>query len=92
MPKFLIERHIPGIHTWKEDAFRSVARKSNQVLSDLGTQIQWIHSYVLQDRMFCIYIAPDENLIREHAKLGGFPVNNVTRISDMIDPTTAEAG
>jgi predicted Rdx family selenoprotein len=90
MPKFLIERNIPGIEGWNDDQMRAVARKSNQVLSGLGTQIQWLHSYVVAGKLFCVYIAPDEQLIREHAKLGGFPANNVIRIEEVIDPTTAE--
>ena len=90
MPKFLIERNIPGIERWGPDQMKAVARKSNDVLADLGTQIQWIQSYVVSGKLFCVYIAPDELLIREHARLGGFPCNSVTRIAEVIDPTTAE--
>lgn len=91
MPKFLIERQIPGVERWGPDQLKAVARKSNEVLEGLGTQIQWIQSYVAPGRLYCVYISPDEALIREHAKLGGFPCNNVTRIDRVIDPTTAES-
>jgi hypothetical protein len=90
VPKFLIERHIPGIHTWGPDEMRAIVRKSNDVIGEIGTQLQWIHSYVLNDKLYCVYISPDEGLLREHAKLGGFPCNNVTRIVDIIDPARAE--
>lgn len=90
MPKFLIERLIPGIEKWDSDQMKAVARKSNNVLTGLGTTIQWIQSYVMPGKLYCVYIAPDEKLIREHAKLGGFPCNNVTMIREVIDPTTAE--
>lgn len=86
MPKFLIERHIPGIEKMSEDALKSVARKSNSVLADLGDEIQWIHSYIVEGRTFCIYIAPDEELIREHARITGFPCNSIREVHEILDP------
>jgi hypothetical protein len=91
MPKFLIERHIPGVQTWSPDQLRAVARKSNGVLRDMGPTIQWVNSYVVVDKLFCIYIAEEESLIHQHARLGGFPCTNVTRIDGDLDPTTAES-
>jgi hypothetical protein len=90
MPKYLIERHIPGIDKMSRDEIRAIARKSNAIIADLG-DIQWVHSYVVNGKLYCLYIAPSEDLIREHARLGGFPCNNVTLIQNLIDPTTAEA-
>lgn len=90
MPKFLIERHIPGIEKMGRDELRAIARRSNSALADLGPQIQWIESYVVGGRTYCVYIAPTEDVIREHARLAGFPCNGVTRIEGVIDPTTGE--
>jgi hypothetical protein len=89
MQRFLIERQIVGVEKWGPDQLRAVARKSNGVLRDMGTQIQWIQSYVVPGKIYCVYLAEDEALIREHARLGGFPCNNVTRIEGLMDPTTA---
>jgi hypothetical protein len=90
MPKFLIERQIPGIDKMSRDEIKAIARKSNAVLADLGSEIQWIHSYVVNNRLYCVYIAPSEDLIREHARLGGFPCNVVTRVHGVLDPTSPE--
>ena len=90
MPKFLIERHIVGVEKWGPDQLKAIARKSNGVLRDMGPSIKWINSYVVVDRIFCIYMAEEEALIRQHARLGGFPCNNVTRIDGDLDPTTAD--
>jgi len=87
MPQFLIERHIPGIERMSPSELRAVARKSNGVLADLGSEIQWIHSYIVDGKTFCVYLAPDEDLIREHARLSGFPCNKITQVQGMIDPT-----
>lgn len=89
MQKFLIERQIAGVEHWGPDQLKAVARKSNGVLRDMGTQIQWIQSYVVTGKIYCVYLAEDEAMIREHARLGGFPCNNVTRVEGIIDPTTA---
>ena len=72
------------------DEIKAIARKSNGVLADLGSSIQWIESYVVNNRLYCVYIAPDEELIREHGRLGGFPCNVVSRVYNLLDPTTAE--
>jgi hypothetical protein len=90
MPKFLIERHIVGVEKWSPDQLKAIARKSNGVLRDMGPSIQWVNSYVVMDKIFCIYIAEEEALIRQHARLGGFPCNIVTKIDGDLDPTTAD--
>ena len=88
MQKFLIERHIAGVEKWGPDQLKAVARKSNSVLRDMGSQIQWIQSFVIPGKIVCIYLAADEQLIREHARQGGFPCNQITRIENGMDPTT----
>ena len=90
MRKFLIEREIPGLGRMSPGEFRQVARKSVNVLRELGTDIRWVHSYVTDDKIYCIYRAPNEDMIREHAQRGGFPANRVSQVRTMIDPTTAE--
>ena len=91
MPKFVIEREIPGAGKMSPDDLRRAAQKSNAVLQKLGTDIQWVHSYVAGDKIYCIYNAPSEDLIRKHAEQSGFPANKITRLSAIIDPTTAES-
>ena len=91
MPKFVIERDLPGAGSLKPQELNAISQKSCGVLSKMGPQIQWVHSYVTQDKIYCIYIAPDEKTVREHASQGGFPANRVSEIKTMIDPTTAEA-
>ena len=91
MPKYVIEREIPGAGSLPEAQLMAISQKSCSVLSELGPQIQWIHSYVTTDRIYCVYIAPNEEVIREHARKGGFPANRIARISTIIDPTTAES-
>lgn len=88
MPQYLIERQIPGIESMSPEELKSVARKSNSVLADLGEQIQWLHSYVVDGKSYCVYRAPDEELIREHARMTGIPCNSVTEIQTIIDPAT----
>ncbi|HUY81429.1 MAG TPA: DUF4242 domain-containing protein [Acidobacteriaceae bacterium] len=90
MPKYVIERDLPGAGGLTPDQLKAVSQKSCGVLSNLGPSIQWIHSYVTQDKIYCIYIAPDEDLVREHATQGGFPANRVSEVLTMIDPVTAE--
>ena len=90
MPKFVIEREIPGAGNLKSEELQSIAAKSCGVLRELGPQINWVHSYVTGDKVYCIYIAPSEELIREHAEKGGFPANKISQISAIIDPTTSE--
>ena len=91
MPKFVIEREIPGAGKLSAQELQGISGKSCSVLKDLGPQIQWLHSYVTGDKIYCVYIAPSEELVREHAKRGGFPANKISKISTIIDPTTAEA-
>ncbi|HSG59403.1 MAG TPA: DUF4242 domain-containing protein [Woeseiaceae bacterium] len=89
MRKFLIERHIPGAAKMSMSDIRAVAKKSLGVLADLGVDIQWVESYVSGDKIYCIYLASDEELIREHSRLTGIPANSITEISEIIDPTVA---
>jgi hypothetical protein len=90
MPKYLIEREIPGASKLSAEELQGVSQKSCGVLRDMGPQIQWLHSYVTDDKLYCVYIAPNEDAVREHASKGGFPANRISRISSLIDPTTAE--
>ena len=90
MPKYVIEREIPGAGSLSERDLAAIAQKSNRVLAKLGPEIQWLHSYVAGDRIYCLYIAPNEELVREHARQGGFPANRVTQVAATIDPTTGE--
>jgi hypothetical protein len=90
MPKYVIERDLPGAGKLTPDQLRGVSQKSCNVLSKLGPEIQWIHSYVTADKLYCIYRAPNEAMIREHAQQGGFPANKISEVSTIIEPTTAE--
>ncbi|MDQ6602954.1 MAG: DUF4242 domain-containing protein [Chloroflexota bacterium] len=90
MPKFVIEREIPGCGDWPADQLKAVAQTSCGVLSEMGPQISWIESYVTGDKIYCVYIAPNEEMVREHAQKGGFPANRVSQVRTMIDPTTSE--
>jgi hypothetical protein len=89
MRKFIIEREMPAIGTADRETFKGAAQKSNAVLKQLGPDIQWVHSHVTNDKIFCIYLAQDEALIRKHAEISGFPANKITEIRRTIDPTTA---
>jgi hypothetical protein len=91
MPKYVIERDMPGLGQFSPSQLQTASRQSCGVLRDMGPQVQWIHSYVTGDKMYCIYNADNENLVREHATRGGFPANAVNRVMSVIDPTTAEA-
>ncbi len=91
MPKFVVEREIPGAGKLSAEQFQSIAQKSLSILKSLGPQIQWLESYVADDRLYCVYIAPNAEMIREHARQGGFPANRISEVKRMIDPTTAEA-
>jgi hypothetical protein len=90
MPKYVIEREIPGAGDLTAEQLQAVSQKSCNVLRDLGPQIQWVHSYVTNDKIYCVYIAQNEQLVREHAKRGGFPANKVSEVREVIDPTTSE--
>lgn len=90
MPKYVIEREIPGAGKMTAEQLKGISQTSCGVLSKMGPQIQWVHSYVTGDKIYCIYNAPNEAMVREHAKQGGFPANSVSKVSTIIDPTTAE--
>lgn len=90
MPKYVIEREIPGAGQFTAEQLKGISQTSCGVLSQLGPQIQWLHSYVTADKIYCVYVAPNEDMVREHAKQGGFPANSVAKVFSMIDPTTAE--
>jgi hypothetical protein len=90
MPKFVIERKLPGAGKLSAGEMKQVAQKSCSVLRDMGPSIQWLHSYVTDDKIYCVYIAPDEKAVREHAQRGGFPADSVATVRQVIDPTTAE--
>jgi hypothetical protein len=90
MPKYVIERNIPGAGKMSEADLKTVSQKSCGVLRKLGSEIQWLQSYVTDDKIYCVYIAPNEAMVREHAKQGGFPANSVAVVRKVIDPTTAE--
>ena len=90
MPKYVIEREIPGAGNLSSQDLQAISQKSCTVLQNLGPQIQWVESYVTNDKVYCIYIAPSEDMIRAHAQQGGFPANKISEIKTVIDPTTAE--
>jgi hypothetical protein len=90
MPKFVIERELSGVGKLSEGEIQGIAQKSCAVLRDLP-HVQWVHSYVTEDKIYCVYIAPNADAVREHAKRGGFPANSVATVRRMIDPTTGEA-
>jgi Protein of unknown function (DUF4242) len=90
MPKFVIERDIPGAGKLSPAELKSVSQKSFGILSCLGPSVQWVQSYVTEDKLYCVYNAKDESLVRRHAELGGFPCNRIARVMTIIDPTTAE--
>jgi len=91
MPKDVIERNIPEIGNASPDQMQTISQKSCTVLKSLGPQIQWLHSYVTADKIYCVYIAPDQKTIRQHAEQGGFPVNRISEVKLMIDPASAES-
>ena len=90
MPKYVIERDIPGAGKLSPKDLQAISQKSCGVLGKLGPQIQWVHSYVTDDKIYCVYIAPNAEMVQEHARQGGFPANRVSEIKTVIDPTTAE--
>lgn len=91
MPKYIIEREIPGAGTFSPQELQGISQTSCGVLNKMGSQIQWVQSYVVDDKIYCVYIAPNEEMVREHARQGGFPANRVSEVKAVIDPTTAEA-
>ena len=91
MPRYVIERELPGAGKLSSAELKAISQTSCSVLKDMGPSIQWVHSYVTPDKIYCVYIAENEQAVREHAKRGGFPANIVSKVSTIIDPTTAEA-
>jgi cell division inhibitor SulA len=90
MPKYIIEREIPGAGKLSPQELQAISQKSCGVLRQMGPQIQWVQSYVVDDKVYCVYIAPNEQMLREHAQRGGFPANRISEVRSIIDPTTAE--
>jgi hypothetical protein len=91
MPKYVIERELPGAGKLSKAELKAISQKSNEILKDLGPSIHWVHSYVTDDKIFCVYYAPNPEIIKEHAKCGGFPANRILEVRTMIDPTTPES-
>ena len=90
MPKYVIEREIPNAGKLSKDELQAISQKSCVVLRNLGPQIQWLQSYVTDDKIYCVYIAPNKKMVRDHAEQGGFPANRISEVKSVIDPTTAE--
>jgi hypothetical protein len=90
MPKYVIERHIPGAGKLSTSELKAISQKSCSVLRNMGPEIQWVHSYVTDDKIYCVYVAPDEAAVREHATRGGFPANSIARVHTVIEPVTSE--
>jgi hypothetical protein len=90
MPKYVIERDIPGAGKLSSQELHAISQKSCGVLNQMGPKIQWVESYVTGDKIYCVYIAPNEGMVREHAQQGGFPANRISEVTSIIDPTTAE--
>jgi hypothetical protein len=90
MPKFVIERDLPGAGKLSPEELKAVSQKSCGVLKQMGPQIQWVQSYVTDDKVYCVYVAPNEEAVRKHAEQGGFPANRISQVRSVIDPTTAE--
>jgi Protein of unknown function (DUF4242) len=90
MPKYVIERELPGAGKLSDAELQGISQKSNQVLAELGPDIRWLESYVTDDKIYCVYVAPDTDIIYEHARCGGFPANSVVKVSRVIDPSTGE--
>jgi hypothetical protein len=90
MPKYVIERDLPGAGDLTADELHSISQKSNKVITELGPEIRWLTSYVTDDKIYCVYVAPDKDVIEEHARCGGFPANRITMVSAVIDPSTGD--
>jgi hypothetical protein len=90
MPKYVIERELPGAGKLTSDELRDISQKSNKVICDLGPEIRWQQSYVTDDKIYCVYVAPDEDILFEHARCGGFPADRISKITSVIDPSTGD--
>jgi Nickel responsive protein SCO4226-like len=90
MPKYLIERELPGAGALSDAELQAIAEKSNKIIAELGPEIRWLTSYVTDDKIYCVYVAPDEDILQEHARCGGFPVDTISRVATVIDPSTGD--
>ena len=90
MPKYMIERELPGAGKLSGDELHAISQKSNKVICDLGPEIRWLQSYVTDDKIYCVYVAPDEDILFEHARCGGFPADRISKVSTVIDPSTGD--
>ena len=90
MPKYVIERELPGAGNLSAEELRAISQKSNKVIGELGPEIRWLTSYVTDDKLYCVYVAPDADVIEEHARCGGFPADKITKVSAVIDPSTGD--
>ncbi|MES2239736.1 MAG: DUF4242 domain-containing protein [Bacteroidota bacterium] len=90
MPKYVIEREIPGAGQLDKEQLKAISQTSCDVLRKMGSEIQWVHSYVTEDKIYCVYNAPNKEMVQEHAKIGGFPANSISKVSTIIDPVTSE--
>jgi len=90
MPKYVIERELPGAGKLSADELRGISQKSNSVIAELGPDVKWLQSYVTDDKIYCVYAASDEDIIQEHARCGGFPANRISKVTAVIDPTTGD--
>jgi hypothetical protein len=90
MPKYVIERELPGAGQLSSEELHSISQQSNKVLAELGSDIKWLSSYVTDDKIYCVYVAPDEDIIQEHARCGGFPANKISKVAAVIDPSTGD--
>jgi Protein of unknown function (DUF4242) len=90
MPKYVIERELPGAGKLSAEDLRGISQKSNSVICDLGPEIRWLQSYVTDDMIYCVYVAPDEDILFEHARCGGFPANKISKVTTVIDPSTGD--
>ena len=91
MPRYVIERELPGAGKLSQKELQAISQKSCGVLNQMGPQIQWVHSYVTDDKVYCVYVAANEELVKEHARKGGFPANRISAVKSLIDPTTSES-
>jgi Protein of unknown function (DUF4242) len=89
MPKYLIERELPGAGQLPADELQAISQQSNKVIGELGPEVRWLTSYVTEDKIYCVYVAPDEDILQEHARCGGFPADRITEVAAVIDPSTA---
>jgi hypothetical protein len=90
MPKYVIERDLPGAGKLSADELKSISQKSNKIISELGPELRWLTSYVTEDKLYCVYVAPDQDMIEEHARCGGFPADRITKVVTVIDPSTGD--